>query len=296
MPNRSATSGRTRKTQVCQASAPASTSAPASAATARAAQTSLDAHIDRLLRKALADQVTQKRRKAPRREHVVCYSQFVERPPAHLVDVLESEVEPGRGLEGVDAHEVDALRLPAPRLAHLRKPVVPPPDAWSELVAVQPELLRELASQDVLVELSALGPAAWHRPHAVGIAHEDRASGGVEDDRSHRRPERQTGGAARQLLEPALPLRPGDGGVRRRRGREDEVPRLADAALLEAELRAFAEGAAIGLLPDERQPARAQLERDPLEPLGRVGEVAAPQVAGSLRRPVGGVGQADAVR
>jgi hypothetical protein len=48
---------------------------------------------------------------------------------------------------------------------------------------------------------------------------------------------------------------------------------------LRAKLGALAERAAVGLLPDEADRARAQLERDPLQALGRALEVAAAEVA-----------------
>ena len=55
----------------------------------------------------------------------------------------------------------------------------------------------------------------------------------------------------------------------------------------------LAERAAICLLADEAEPAGLQLTRDLLEPLGRAGEVAAPQVARAGRRAVRGVRDAD---
>jgi hypothetical protein len=63
---------------------------------------------------------------------------------------------------------------------------------------------------------------------------------------------------------------------------------------LRAELRPLAERAAVGLLPDEADRLRAQLERDPLQALGRALEVAAAEVARAGRRPEGGVRDAEA--
>jgi hypothetical protein len=63
---------------------------------------------------------------------------------------------------------------------------------------------------------------------------------------------------------------------------------------LQPELWPLAERAAVGLLADEPDRARLQVERDPLQPLRRAGEVALAQVAGAGRRAVGGVGDADA--
>jgi hypothetical protein len=62
---------------------------------------------------------------------------------------------------------------------------------------------------------------------------------------------------------------------------------------LRAQLRPLAEGAAIGLLADETDRARLELERDPLQPLRRAGEIRLAEVAGAGSRAVGGVGDAD---
>ena len=62
---------------------------------------------------------------------------------------------------------------------------------------------------------------------------------------------------------------------------------------MRAELGALAERAAVGLLADEADRPRLQLERDPLQPLGRAREVGAPEVAGAGGRPVRGVGDAE---
>src|SRR5919106_1860596 len=103
-----------------------------------------DADVDRLRGRARGDQVSQQGRQLPGREdRVASCEQLVERPPAHLDDVLRGEVEPRRGLEARVADEVDPLRLPAPLLTHLREPVLAPPDARAELVVVETELLRE---------------------------------------------------------------------------------------------------------------------------------------------------------
>src|SRR5204862_6452330 len=71
--------------------------------------------------------------------------------------------------------------------------------------------------------------------------------------------------------------------------------RVAIPAGLDAELRALTEGAAVGLLADERDPGRLQLGCEALEALGGTREVRPPQVARPARRPVGGVREADAV-
>src|SRR5215470_17585443 len=71
-----------------------------------------------------------------------------------------------------------------------------------------------------------------------------------------------------QLPKPAKPLIPRDGGVRRRRGREDEEPRPAERVWLQAEPGPRAEGAAVRLLADEGEPSGLQVACDPCEPLG----------------------------
>ena len=96
-----------------------------------------------------------------------------------------------------------------------------------------------------------------------------------------------------KTAEPAEPLVPGDGSVRRRGRRQHVEQRVGEAALLQAELRALAERAAVGLLADEAEPAGLKRMRDLLEPLRRAGEVAAPQVARAGRRAVRGVRDAD---
>ena len=70
---------------------------------------------------------------------------------------------------------------------------------------------------------------------------------------------------------------------------------VAERPLLHAELGPLAERAAVRLLADEREPPRLELARDPLEPLGRAGEVAAAQVARAGRRSVRRVRDADAL-
>jgi hypothetical protein len=64
------------------------------------------------------------------------------------------------------------------------------------------------------------------------------------------------------------------------------------AALLQPELRPLPERAAVGLLADEPDRARAQLVGDPLQSRGRAGEVAAAEVARAARRAQGRVGDA----
>ena len=100
----------------------------------------------------------------------------------------------------------------------------------------------------------------------------------VEHDRAGRRTDAELAHALcherPQRAEPAQPLVPRHGRVCRRRRRKHEERRLAEPAFLEAVLRALAERAAVRLLADERDHARPQLAREPLEPLGAAGEVA----------------------
>lgn len=62
---------------------------------------------------------------------------------------------------------------------------------------------------------------------------------------------------------------------------------------MQAELRPLAEGSAVGLLADEADRLRPQLESDLLEPLRRAGEVALAEIAGAGRRSVGRVRDPD---
>jgi hypothetical protein len=64
---------------------------------------------------------------------------------------------------------------------------------------------------------------------------------------------------------------------------------------LQAELRPLAERAAIRLLADEGEPARLQLARYALEPLGAAREVAPAQIARSRCRAVRGIRDPDAL-
>ena len=94
-------------------------------------------------------------------------------------------------------------------------------------------------------------------------------------------------------LKPAQPLVPRHRRVGGRGRGKHEERRLAEAALLQPELGPLAERAAVRLLADEADRARPQLERDPLQPLGRAVEVGLAEVAGPGRRAVGGVRDAD---
>ena len=109
-----------------------------------------------------------------------------------------------------------------------------------------------------------------------------------------RSPERSD--AIPEFPEPAQPVLPRDGCVCGRGRGEDEECGLAQPSRLRAELRALAEGAAIGLLPHEPDRARAQLERDPLQALGGTGEIGPAEVAGAGSRPRGRVRDPEAER
>jgi hypothetical protein len=101
----------------------------------------------------------------------------------------------------------------------------------------------------------------------------------VEHDRPNGSPQRQARRAARELLEPPQPHAPRNRGVRGRRRREDEQPGVAEAPILDAQLRVLAERAPIGLLADEADPARTEVARELLQPLGRAFEIRSPKVA-----------------
>ena len=166
------------------------------------------------------------------------------------------------------------------------------------LEPLEADLLGELAAEGLLLALARLDPAAGRRPpDVVGDrvleAEEKHAVVGVDDERAHRR--------ARDRLEPvveraepveALGVR--DGGVRGRGRGQDVESGRAERPHLRPELGALAEGAAVGLLADERDRARPKLLGDLREP--RPVEVAAPKVARAGRRAVGGVRDAVAER
>src|SRR4029453_10597594 len=77
--------------------------------------------------------------------------------------------------------------------------------------------------------------------------------------------------------------------------RQDEETRRAERSLLDAEVSALPERAAVCLLADERNPRGLELAGEPLEPLRAAGEVPAAKVRRARRRPVRGVRHADAV-
>jgi hypothetical protein len=92
-----------------------------------------------------------------------------------------------------------------------------------------------------------------------------------------------------ERTEPAEPLAVRDGSVGRRRRRKNEEAGRAEPALLQAVPGPLPEDAFVGRLADEGDDFRAELLRKALETLRGTGEVAAAEVAASLRRPVGGV-------
>src|SRR5207302_3169527 len=87
-----------------------------------------------------------------------------------------------------------------------------------------------------------------------------------------------------ERAEPVQPLGVRDRRIRGRGRREHEEPDVVDRPLLRPELRALAERTAVGLLADERDRPRPELEPEGLEPLGRALEVAAAKISRSRRR------------
>ena len=170
------------------------------------------------------------------------------------------------------------------------------PDLGAELEVVEPDLLGELAAKRLLDLLVLVDAAAGRRPpHLAGrVAELDEESSSVlvEDERARRLP---VDGVEPPLerAEPLEPLGVGNGGVRGRGRGEDEEADVADRPLLGTELGTDAKDAAVGLLADERDRSRAQLERDSLEPLGRAREVGPAEIARTGGRASGGVRQPD---
>ena len=88
-----------------------------------------------------------------------------------------------------------------------------------------------------------------------------------------------------QGAEPAKPLVPRDGCVRRRGGREHEERGLAKLPLLKPVFRSLAEDTVVAGLADERDDSRVELLCSGLEALARAGEVPGTQIARAARRP-----------
>src|SRR6185503_11102747 len=97
-----------------------------------------------------------------------------------------------------------------------------------------------------------------------------------------------------QCSEPAQPLLVRNSRVRRRGRGQDEEARGAQTAFLQAVLGPLPEHAFVRRLADERDDLGPELLGQALEPLGRPCEVAAPQVAASFGRAVGGVREPEA--
>src|SRR5207247_7975184 len=164
----------------------------------------------------------------------------VERPPPLLDHVFRGQLLRGplrRRLESLGADEEDPLGLPRP--AGPLDPALPRPDAGAELEVAQTALLGELADDRLLRRLVRIDSATRGRPELLlrqDEADEEDAVGRVHDECAGAAPEREAGRATRELLEPAQPFAPRHRGVRRRRRRQHEKPRLTEPPLLEAEL------------------------------------------------------------
>ena len=211
--------------------------------------------------------------------------ELVQRPPAHLVDVLGGEVDASaqararrRARDGSvrAAGRCGRTRRTCGRASRSRGP---------RSKSTSARLLGELAADRLLRGLSRVDASSRRRPPAlagrVDELHEQRPVAPVEDESAR-------GGAVDRLEpvaerdEPAPTLVVGNGRVGRRGRREDEEPDVVERPDLRAELRPLAEDAAEGLLADERDRPRTQLGGDPLEALGRAREVGTAQVAGAL--------------
>ncbi len=222
------------------------------------------------------------------------------RPPTDLVHVLRAKHVPGelrRRLVALGLYQVDPL--PLARISIEVEPVRSAPDPRAELDFAASRLPPATPGRSP--------PRRSHPPRCRRPGGPKPSSPGTRNARAGsvrpgpgraRAPlaERQSAGPGRQLLEPAQPLVVWHRRVRRRRGRQDEEPRLAEPPLLHAELRPLAERPAVRLLAHEPDPGRVELLRQRREPLGRALEVGAPQVARAGRRPVGGVRQPEAER
>jgi len=113
---------------------------------------------------------------------------------------------------------------------------------------------------------------------------------GIEDERAHGDPVDRLEPVS-ERLEPALPLRIGNRGVRGRSRRENKEADVAERALLRTKRRPLAKEPAVSLLPDERDRPRSELSSDSVQPLAV--EVAPAQVARATCRSSGRVRQSD---
>jgi hypothetical protein len=138
--------------------------------------------------------------------------------------------------------------------------------------------------------------AARGRPPDLGVGafelHEKRSVFIVEDECPSGSPVLRLQPAA-ERAKPAEALGVRNGSVGRRGRGQDEESYVVDRALLRTELGALTEHSAVGLLADERDCDRAQVERDASEPFGRAREIAAAEIARARCRPVGGIRDPD---
>ena len=113
------------------------------------------------------------------------------------------------------------------------------PDPRAEVDDLEPRLLAQLARERMLVRLAGLEAATRSRPDATapGSRTGRAGSGRPDPGRPPVRPGEASSQEVAERLEPAQPLGPGDRGVRGRGRREHEERRLAEATLLQPELR-----------------------------------------------------------
>ena len=199
--------------------------------------------------------------------------ELVERPPAVADDALVREIDRRLRLVRVHTHEVDVVdagaSAAAPRETCARASRRAG-RASNSVAAPAPRAARAAAPSRGPRPGSMPPPGVPHHVrmrHRVLVLDEHDALVGVDEQRAHRfraAPARATP----QRTEPAQPLVVRHGCVRGRRRRQHVERRRAERAPLRAELGPLVEETAVGLLADERDRDRVELDRDALEPLG----------------------------
>ena len=173
----------------------------------------------------------------------------------------------GSGSCAGDFDEPDSLELAVDATAP-RERVLARPDLGPKLEVVETELLGELSPERRFDVFALIDAAARSRPPRLAgvvaeldeqgpvLLVEDQCADGGSVDRFE---------PGVELGEPPQPVGIRDGCVRGRGRGQYEEPDVVDRALLRAELGALAERAAVGLLADERDRSRTQLEPELLD-------------------------------